>query len=87
MPHRTSSSRSGPQRRAKPPSAQKADARGNEGEGSRSAARQYDRAAERFAADPEKVDRLAEDARHALNGPEGKDLRTAESKGKAASHR
>ena len=57
---------------------------GNEGEGSRSAARAYDAGAERAAKDGKKVEALAEEAKAALDGPEGEELRKAEQKGKNA---
>jgi hypothetical protein len=56
----------------------------NEGEGSRSAARAYDAGAERAAKDPKKVEALAEEAKAALDGPEGDELREAEKRGKNA---
>jgi hypothetical protein len=59
----------------------------NEGEGSRTAARRYDAGAERAAHDTERTRKLAEEASKALEGPEGKALREAEQKGKAAKHR
>jgi hypothetical protein len=55
---------------------------GNEGEGSRSAARAYDAGAERAAKDSKKVELLAEAAKEALEGPEGDELREAEERGK-----
>jgi hypothetical protein len=54
----------------------------NEGEGSRSAARQYDAEAERAAKDPKRVEELAKKAKEALEGPEGDELRAAEARGK-----
>jgi hypothetical protein len=57
---------------------------GNEGEGSRSAARAYDAGAERAAKDAKKVEALAEEAKEALDGPEGEELRKAEQRGKNA---
>jgi hypothetical protein len=59
----------------------------NEGEGSRSAARRYDEAAQRAASDPKEVERLAKEAARALKSPEGKKLREAEARGKKADHR
>lgn len=58
----------------------------NEGEGSRSAARRYDKGAEQTAEDPEHVKKAAEAARKALEGPEGKKLREAEERGKKHEH-
>jgi hypothetical protein len=53
----------------------------NEGEGSRSGARAYDEAAEKFAKSG-KVEGKAREARAAIDGPEGKDLARAEAEGK-----
>ncbi len=57
----------------------------NEGEGSRSAARAYDEAAERFARSG-KAGPAARDAARAVEGPEGEALRRAEQEGKRHSH-
>ncbi len=59
----------------------------NEGEGSRSAARGYDKGAEQAAKDPEHVKKAAQKAAEALQGPEGKTLRDAEERGKKHQHR
>jgi hypothetical protein len=59
----------------------------NEGEGSRSAARRYDQAAQDAAKDPEHVKKAAEAAERALKGPAGKELRAAEERGKKHQHR
>jgi hypothetical protein len=59
----------------------------NEGEGSRSAARRYDKGAEQAAKDPEHVKKAARKAEEALAGPEGKALRDAELRGKKHQHR
>jgi uncharacterized protein YjbJ (UPF0337 family) len=59
----------------------------NEGEGSRTAAREYDAGAARAASDKERTQKLANDAQKALEGPEGDALREAERSGKAAKHR
>jgi hypothetical protein len=59
----------------------------NEGEGSRSATRRYDQAAEQAAKDPEHVKKAAQEAAEALKGPEGKGLREAEERGKKHQHR
>jgi hypothetical protein len=59
----------------------------NEGEGSRSAARRYDKGAEHAAKDPEHVKKAAQKAEEALEGPEGKALREAEERGKKHQHR
>lgn len=59
----------------------------NEGEGSRSAARRYDKGAEQAAKDPEHVKKAAEDAVEALEGPEAAALREAEQRGKKHQHR
>ncbi|HZS82494.1 MAG TPA: hypothetical protein VFA50_06465 [Stellaceae bacterium] len=53
----------------------------NEGEGSRTGARQYDKAAERFAKSG-KVEEKAREAREAIEGKEGKELAEAEAAGK-----
>jgi hypothetical protein len=53
----------------------------NEGEGSRSGARTYDRAAEKFAKSG-KVAEKAREARQAVDSPEGKELERAEAEGK-----
>jgi hypothetical protein len=58
----------------------------NEGEGSRSGARRYDAGAERAASDPERVDELADEAKTALEGPEGDALREADERGKKSRH-
>jgi hypothetical protein len=59
----------------------------NEGEGSRSAARRYDKGAEQAAKDPEHVKKAAHKAEEALEGPEAKALREAEERGKKHQHR
>ena len=59
----------------------------NEGEGSRSAARRYDKGAEQTAKDPEHVKQAAEKAAKALEGAEGPALRAAEERGKKHQHR
>jgi hypothetical protein len=53
----------------------------NEGEGSRSGARAYDEASEKFAKSG-KVDEKAREARQAVDGLEGKELERAEAEGK-----
>jgi len=58
----------------------------NEGEGSRSAARRYDRDVERAAKDERHVESAAKNAEEALEGPEGDELRKAEERGKRAQH-
>jgi hypothetical protein len=58
----------------------------NEGEGSRSAAHRYNEGAARTAADPQHVKEAAEKAKKALEGPEGKELRAAEERGKKHQH-
>jgi hypothetical protein len=62
------------------------DPQANEGEGSRSAARRYNEGATRTAADPQHVKEAAEKAKKALDGPEGKELREAEQRGKKHQH-
>ncbi|MGD9544150.1 MAG: hypothetical protein AB7F41_07495 [Methylocystis sp.] len=59
----------------------------NEGEGSRTAARQYNEAAKKFAQSG-KVDKAAKDAERAIEGDEAKELKRAEDKGRvhAAPH-
>jgi len=59
----------------------------NEGEGSRTATRRYDQAAEQAAKDPAHVKKAADEAEKALEGPGGKDLRAAEERGKKHEHR
>jgi hypothetical protein len=59
----------------------------NEGEGSRSATRRYDKGAEQAAKDPEHVKKAAREAAEALEGPEAKALREAEQRGKKHQHR
>lgn len=52
----------------------------NEGEGSRTAARQFNKQAREFAKSG-KVDAAAEKAKEALQGPEREELKEAEAKG------
>ena len=59
----------------------------NEGEGSRTATRRYDKGAEQAAKDPEHVKKAAHKAQEALEGPEGKALREAEERAKKHQHR
>jgi hypothetical protein len=59
----------------------------NEGEGSRSAARRYNKGVEQAVKDPEHVKKAAESARKALEGPGGASLRAAEERGKTQHHR
>jgi hypothetical protein len=59
----------------------------NEGEGSRTATRRYDERAEQAAKNPRNVQKLADEARKALEGPDGQKLRQAEQQGKNAKHR
>jgi hypothetical protein len=54
----------------------------NEGEGNRTAAAEYNKGATRTAQSG-KVDQAAQEARRAVDGPEGKELRDAEAKGRA----
>jgi hypothetical protein len=54
----------------------------NEGEGSRSAARSYDKATEQYVKSG-RVDAAAKSAEEALEGPEGASLRQAEEKARA----
>jgi hypothetical protein len=58
----------------------------NEGEGSRTAARRYDKGAEAVAKHPDEVKKAAEAARKALEGKEGDELREAEARGKSGVH-
>ncbi len=53
----------------------------NEGEGSRTAAKRYDKDAQRFA-ESGKVEQKAREARDAVDGPEGKELAEAEAQGR-----
>lgn len=57
----------------------------NEGEGNRTAARQYNEAQKQFAQSG-KVEPAARDAARAVDGPEGNDLRKAEQEGKRHAH-
>ena len=59
----------------------------NEGEGSRTGARRYDEAAEHAAKDKATVEKLAREAKDALDGKEGDELRKAEERGKKADHK
>jgi len=59
----------------------------NEGEGSRSATRRYDKGAEQTAKDASHVKKAAQSAQEALSGPESKELREAEERGKKHQHR
>jgi hypothetical protein len=59
----------------------------NEGEGSRSGARAYNAGATKAAQDPAHVKKLADDAKQALEGPEGQKLREADERGKSQQHR
>jgi hypothetical protein len=54
-----------------------------EGEGSYSATRAYNKNLGRAVADQKGIERGAEAARKAVEGPEGAELRAAEAKGKA----
>ncbi len=54
----------------------------NQGEGNKTAARNYDKATEAFVKSG-KVEKAAQDAKKAVDGPEGDELRAAEEKGKA----
>ncbi|HEY0526207.1 MAG TPA: hypothetical protein VGD08_22630 [Stellaceae bacterium] len=57
----------------------------NEGEGNRTAARQYNKDQQNFVQSG-KVDEKAKEARDALDGAEGKDLADAEAAGKGHAH-
>lgn len=59
----------------------------NEGEGSRTATRRYDANAESFAKDGKKVEKLAQEAKEALDGLEGQGLRKADEQAKRGEHR
>jgi hypothetical protein len=59
----------------------------NEGEGSRSGGRAYDAQATKASKDAARVKKLADDAKQALEGPEGQKLREAEERGKSQQHR
>jgi hypothetical protein len=58
-------------------------ARRLEGEGSYSATRSYNKNAARAVADKGSIERGAQAARKAVEGPEGMELREAEKRGKA----
>ncbi len=60
---------------------------GNEGEGSRTAARSYNEQVAATARDATRVKKAAEEAKKAVEGPEGKALREAEERGKRSEHR
>jgi len=53
----------------------------NEGEGNKTAARRYDDATEKFV-ESGKVDEAAREAKKAIDGPEGEELRRAEKEAK-----
>jgi hypothetical protein len=53
----------------------------NEGEGNRTAAREFNADQQRLAGDKQKVDQAAQAAKKAVDGPEGKDLAQAEKAG------
>ncbi len=57
----------------------------NEGEGNKTAAREYNKATTDFAKSG-RVEEQAKAARKAVDGPEGEDLRQAEAEGKRHSH-
>jgi hypothetical protein len=57
----------------------------NEGEGNKTAAKQYNDAQKEFASSG-KVDEAAKDAAKAVDGPEGDSLRQAEEVGKRHAH-
>jgi hypothetical protein len=59
----------------------------NEGEGSRSGGRRYDKGAEQTATDPEHVKKAAQEAQKAVEGPGAEKLREAEARGKKHQHR
>ncbi|MBI1980541.1 MAG: hypothetical protein HYS63_03075 [Methylocystis sp.] len=54
----------------------------NEGEGSRTAAKQYNEATRKFV-ESGKVDKAAKDAERAIEGDEAEELKRAEDKGRA----
>lgn len=54
----------------------------NEGEGNMTAARHYNEAATATAKNKDKVQRAANEAKKAVDGPDGARLRDAETKGK-----
>ncbi len=54
----------------------------NEGEGNLTAARHYNAATEQSAQNPSRTDRQAQDAKRAIDSPEGEDLELAEEIGK-----
>ena len=54
----------------------------NEGEGSRTAARQYNEATRKFV-ESGKVDKAAKDAEQAIEGEEAEELKRAEDEGRA----
>lgn len=54
----------------------------NEGEGNRTAARQYNAGAQQSAQNPGRTERQAQNAKRAIDSPEGEDLERAEEVGK-----
>ncbi|MCW5770269.1 MAG: hypothetical protein KIT16_01435 [Rhodospirillaceae bacterium] len=56
----------------------------NEGEGNKTAAREYNKGAAEHARHPDEVKKAAAAAKRALDGPEGAALREAEIEGKSA---
>ena len=54
----------------------------NEGEGNRTAARQYNAGAQQSAQNPGRTERQANEAKRAIDSPEGEDLERAEEVGK-----
>lgn len=70
----------------KPSQVQQGGAR-NEGEGNRTAAKQYNAHVQQSASNPEEVKREAEAAKRALAGSEGADLRQAEEAGRKPARR
>jgi hypothetical protein len=65
-----------------PDDSRKSTDQANEGEGNRTAARNYNRKTEAFAKSG-KVERKAREARKAIEGAEGEELKRAEQAGKA----
>lgn len=54
----------------------------NEGEGNRTAARQYNKGAQQSAQNPARTDRQANEAKRAIDSPEGEELERAEEIGR-----
>ena len=63
---------------------EQANTQPNEGEGNKTAAREYNQATEQYVRSG-RVPKAADEAKRAVEGPEGKDLRSAEEAAKRGS--